>query len=411
MHKIIFVNRYFYPDHSATSQLLSDLAFDLARDGIKVNIITGRQLYDDPKTSLPRAEIVNYVSIKRIWTTRFGRSRLWGRALDYLSFYFSAGFSLWNLVNQNDVVIAETDPPLISVVAALVTKFRSANLVNWVQDMFPEVAAALNIRGMNGPAFNFMRYLRNKSLRTAVMNVVLGNLMAKRLENQGISCQKIKIIPNWADEQELIPIPAESNPLRRSWGLGDRFVAGYSGNLGRAHEFETILSSAAMLNDDPSIVFLIIGGGVQLSRLKSEVTRRHLRNFVFKPYQPRERLAQSLSVADVHLISLKPELEGLIVPSKFYGIAAVGLPTIFIGKESGEIASILSHGNCGLTVAAGDSVSLAEKLQSLCHDKALGLRMGTNARRIFEERFSRRQSTAAWRELLESCSQGITGQE
>ncbi len=383
--------------------MLSDLAFDLAKDGVNVHIVTGRQLYDDPSTLLPSTESINDVKIHRIWATRFGRGRLLGRALDYLTFYLSAGMRLLRLVDREDLVVAKTDPPLISAVVAIATRMRSARFINWVQDLFPEVAAALNIKGVNGFAFRLIRRIRNMSLRTAVMNVALGELMAECLANQKVGRDRIKIIPNWADEQELVPVPAHGNPLRIEWGLRDRFVVGYSGNLGRAHEFDTMLAAAESLREDSAIIFLIVGGGAQLDRLKTNVAKRGLRNFVFRPYQPRDKLAQSLSAADVHLISLKPQLEGMIVPSKFYGIAAVGLPTIFIGQKSGEIASILLREDCGFAVEIGDFANLCTNLQLLRNDESLRSRLGANARRAFETQFSRRKATAAWRELLKNC--------
>ena len=142
--KIVFVNRYFYPDHSATSQMLTELAFELARDGREVCVVTSRQRYEDPNAVLESRESVRGVQIHRIWTTRFGRSVLVGRALDYASFYLSSFGRLCALLRAGDVLVAKTDPPLISVVAMTATKFRGAFLVNWLQDLFPEVAMALS---------------------------------------------------------------------------------------------------------------------------------------------------------------------------------------------------------------------------------------------------------------------------
>src|SRR4029077_12500742 len=146
--KVVFVNRFFYPDHSATSQILADLTFHLAKTGIAVHVITGRQVYDDPDSTLPSNDLIQGVRVIRVWTTRFGRQNLLGRTFDYLTFYLSTAWSLFALVKPGDVVIAKTDPPLISVVAAMVVKSREAKLINWIQDLFPEVAGALNIGGI-----------------------------------------------------------------------------------------------------------------------------------------------------------------------------------------------------------------------------------------------------------------------
>jgi hypothetical protein len=155
--------------------------------------------------------------------------------------------------------------------------------------------------------------------------------MANYLSSQGIPQSQITVIHNWADGQAIQPLAAENNPLRTEWQLQDKFVVGYSGNLGRAHEFTTILEAATQLIEDPQIVFLFIGSGPQKLWLEAEVNKRHLTNVLFKPYQPRECLGDSLTVPDVHLISLRPSLEGLMVPSKFYGIAAAGRPVLYLG--------------------------------------------------------------------------------
>ena len=120
-----------------------------------------------------------------------------------------------------------------------------------------------------------------------------------------------------------------------------------------------------------SVRWLFIGDGALYERLKAAVSAQKLSNVDFKPYQPRERLAESLCAIDVHLVSLRPELEGLIVPSKFYGIAAAGRPTIFIGDPDGEIARLITKYECGLTVRQGDGAGLAEAVLELASNPAL----------------------------------------
>src|ERR1700676_2324631 len=140
MKRIFFVNRYFFPDHSATSQILSDLAFHLAAAGRDVHVVTGRQIYDDPKASLPDRETINGVNVHRVSSTQYGRGALAGRAIDYLSFYRSVRARLMEIARPGDVVIAKTDPPLTSVVALNVTRRSGAHLINWLQDVYPETA-------------------------------------------------------------------------------------------------------------------------------------------------------------------------------------------------------------------------------------------------------------------------------
>ncbi len=368
MRPIVFVNRYFHPDHSATSQIASDLAFHLASRGWDVSAITSRQRYDDARARL-QSDVVRAVSVQRVWSTRFGRAGLFGRAIDYITFYASAFFAL--LLHRDAIVIAMTDPPLLSVLAAIASK----RVVNWVQDLFPEVAESLGIR-----APRILRTLRDWSLRRARRNVVLGDLMAARMP-------KATVIHNFADAG-LAPQPRPA---------GDAFVVGYSGNLGRAHDFDTILGAMQRL---PDVRFLFTGAGAQLESVKRSAGA----NAMFRPYAPREELSAALSAADAHLVSLKPSLEGLIVPSKFYGVLAVGRPVIFVGARDGELARIIERHRCGIVVAMGDIDGLTTAIRALAKDRAEAMAMGQRGRELYLQQFAPHHAFAAWERLLVEVS-------
>jgi glycosyltransferase involved in cell wall biosynthesis len=401
--RLIFCNRYFHPDHSATSQMLSDLAFALAAHGHTVHVVTSRLRYDDPSVPLPERETIKGVEVHRVRTTGFGRGHLGGRALDYLSFYLAATLRLLRLVRAGDLVVAKTDPPLIAVPAGWVAGWRRARLVNWLQDLFPEVAGALGMDLGKGAVGSLLVWLRTRSLQVAAVNVAIGEGMRGRLLELGVAPARLAVVHNWADDERIRPLAAAANPLRREWGLGDKFVVGYSGNLGRAHEFETLLAAAERLREQDDIVFLFIGGGASMEGLRAEAKRRGTLNLTFRPYQPAERLAESLTLPDLHLVVLRPEMEGLIVPSKFYGIAAAGRPTVFVGSPDGEIAGVLSAGQAGLAVSQGNGAGLANAILRLRDDRDLREGMGRHARRLCDERFSRRAALKHWEEVLSSA--------
>ncbi len=402
--RLIFVNRYFYPDQSATSQLLTDLAFYLAAMGHDVHVVTSRLRYEEPSAQLLSAETAEGVKIHRIWTSRFGRGKLPGRTVDYVTFYLSAGWRLYRLARRGDTLIAKTDPPLISIVAAVVVWLRGARLVNWVQDVFPETAIALGVGGASGWLGRGLQRLRDASLRQAVMNVALGEKMSEYLAGRDGLHVQVTVIHNWVDDGVIVPISAERSRLRQQWGLAGKFVVGYSGNMGRAHEFETILEAAEELSSETDIVFLFVGGGNQKAYLERETVKRNLPQVLFKPYQDRENLPDSLSAADVHLISLRPELERFILPSKFYGVAAAGRPVIFIGDPGGEIGAIVRSGHCGAVVRPLESVELAMLVRKLRDDNDLKREWGRNARRLIDEKFSRKQAMTLWQGVLSSRS-------
>jgi glycosyltransferase involved in cell wall biosynthesis len=426
--RVIFLNRYFYPDHSATSQMLSDLAFFLAANGYEVCVVTSSQRYDNAAAGLAQRERVDGVEVHRVRTTRFGRDKLIGRALDYATFYFAAGWRLWRIARVGDVVVAKTDPPLISVVAAVVARWRGAKLVNWVQDVFPEVAEALSVRALAGPQAGLLRRLRNAAFRSAAANVALSEHMAAVVaQNEGVrSCidansgdhkanasiqdltPPIRVIPNWADMEAIRPVAAVDNPLRREWGLADKFVACYSGNMGRVHEFDTILGAAERLATRAgAIAFLFVGGGAQRQTLEDEVRRRALPNVQFRPYQDRANLSLSLGVGDAHLVSQLPEVEGYVYPSKLYGILAAGRPVVFIGDPQGEISLLVEREGIGVAVRQGDAAGLAEQLLRLAGDAPLREAMGARARVLLCARYDKRIAFKAWLGLLSELDGSI----
>jgi colanic acid biosynthesis glycosyl transferase WcaI len=400
MARIIFLNRYFYPDHSATSQILSDLAFHLAA-GQDIHVVTSQQIYDDPAARLAPNEIVRGVQIHRVATTRFGRSNLIGRSLDYLSFYWSMWRHIISFAKSGDVLVAKTDPPLLSVLAINAAKRRSTHLVNWLQDLYPEIAIELGVPLLKGPVGGAIAFLRNRSLRLADANVVLGTSMAARVRACGVAQNRIHVIPNWTNDEEIVPVTHAENPLRRQWELEDKFVVGYSGNLGRAHEYETLLGAADQLRDDLRIVFVFIGGGRRFDDLAHRVKERGLdRTFRFFPYQDREQLKYSLSVPDVHWISLKHSLEGLIFPSKFYGIAAAGRPVIAVTAQDSELARLVRQYECGFVIEPGDAARLVSTILLLAKDAPTRNQMGIRARAMLNANFTRQQAFTSWRRLL-----------
>jgi glycosyltransferase involved in cell wall biosynthesis len=392
---IVFVNRFFHPDFAPTGMHAADVAFDLAAAGREVHAVTGRLAYHDGGPGYAAREEVRGVRIRRVWTTRFGRGSLLGRAADYLTFYVSAFFVLARTLHRGDIVVAKTDPPLISVVAALAAWLRGARLVNWLQDVFPETAARAGVWLLAGPLGALLGALRDWSLRRAAVNVVLGERMAAEVARLAPGA-RVRVVPNWADGAAVRPIPPEASVLRREWGLEGRFIAGYSGNLGRVHDCETLLAAARLLLGEPEVVFAVVGGGHRLPHVRAA----GLANVAVRGYVAEERLGESLAAFDVHLVSLLPEFEGLVVPSKFYAAMAAGRAVIFVGDREGEIARLLAKHECGVTVAPGDGAGLAAAIRELKASPDRLRAMGERARAAFEREWDEPVALARWREVI-----------
>jgi colanic acid biosynthesis glycosyl transferase WcaI len=400
--RVIFVNKFFAPDQSATSRLLTQLTQDLQMD-FEIHVIASQQLYNDQKCRLAPFETMGRVQVHRVSGTRLGRANLVSRAVDALAFHISVGAALIRLLRSDDVVVVKTDPPLISVSVALCCKLKGARQINWLQDVFPEVAEVLGVRFARGSFGRFLRALRNASLHFASVNVVLGDRMADLVRAQCYRSQReILVIPNWADGKQIYPLATRESTLRSRWGLEGKFVVAYSGNLGRAHEFDTIVGAIRELHTlGEDVTFLFVGHGAQYEALKRAVAAHGLIDKVcFQPFQPEELLCASLSVADVHLVCLLPDLEGLIVPSKFYGIAAAGRPTIFVGDVLGEIARIVRVHQCGVAVSTGNIAGLVAAISQFKGDEQLRRLFGERARTLFESNFDRPVCTSQWRQAV-----------
>jgi glycosyltransferase involved in cell wall biosynthesis len=399
--KLVFVNRYFFPDQSATSQMLSDLAFGLADCGCEVHVVCSRQRYDEASAGLPAHETVDGVTLHRVVSSRFGRANLAGRALDYATFYLACAVRLVRILSRGDTVVVLTDPPLLSILGMLAAQLTGAHLVNWLQDVYPEVASRLGANPLPGPLDRWLCRWRDRSLARARMNVVLGRRMADVIAARGIARERIRVIENWASVPDAAPKAPSASELRGRLGFAGKFVVGYSGNLGRAHDYRTILEAAELLAAETDLVFLMVGGGAGMAALRRQAMQRRLGNLHFHPYVIRAELADSLAAPDVHLLSLLPALEGLIVPSKFYGILAAARPVVFVGDPQGEVGRIICEAQIGVTVSVGDAAGLARVLRALRDDPARCQALGRAGHRLHCGRYTAARALNEWTQTLD----------
>ena len=391
--KIVFFNRFFHPDTSATSQILSDLAFHLASGGGDVHVVTSRV----PGGEAAR-ETIRGVTVHRVTSAIVGPHGLARRALAYAGYYRGARRAARELLGPGDIAVVKTDPPMLSAVVGPPAARRGAKVVAWMQDIFPEVAREYGVPGMAGALGAFLRRKRNESLARADLVVAIGEHMADRLASEGIARDRLSVIHNWADADAIRPV--ESSALRSRWGLANEFVVGYSGNLGRVHEFDTLLGAAKRLLPRKDIRFVIVGRGPRLAEVRERVARDGLSNVTFQPHQERESLAESLGVADVHACVLAPRFESLVLPSKLYGIMAAARPIVFIGDPAGESAALLARTRCGVSVKSGDDAALASTLEALAADRPGREAMGRAGRQAFEGRFTQARALRQWSEVL-----------
>ena len=354
MPHVLFVNRVYPPAGGATGELLSELAPDLANRGWDVTVLTGPAETDGGQPA-PSSEVTaTGVRVERVGAARFTRASTWKRALAYLSLYPAF---VWRALRlpAPDVIVTKTDPPMLKVLGPLLARLTGAAAVHWAQDLYPEVAEELGVVPKGGTLAAVMRRLSTAALRGHDHVVAVGRCMHDRIVGRGVDRDAVSVIPNWPP-QSIEPVPHAHNPFRREHDLNGRFVVMYSGNMGLAHPFGPVLDAADELDDAPpdtdaaDVEFVFVGDGPRKPELQAAVRDRSIGNVRFLPFQPRERLDESLSAADLHLVTMEPELSGLVVPSKTYGVLAAGRPALFLGPQTSEAAQILLDHDCGSVV-------------------------------------------------------------
>lgn len=401
--RVLMINQVFYPDVAATAQHAHDLARHLVRHGHEVDVIASRSIYGEKGAALRATETVDGVGVHRVARSLFGKSSIAARVLDFGLFYAMAMAKALR-VKRPDVVVCFTTPPFIALLGILLRTFRGSKAVYWVMDLYPDLPVACGVMRARSPVTRVFERLNRSLLRRSDRVVVLGRCMLQRVRAKGVDHGQVTHIGVWSDQTEVAPVPRGTNPYRAQWNLGDRFVVMYSGNFGLGHDVDTMCSAAEKLKDDDSVRFVFVGGGKKKAIVEAFVRDRGLTNCVIAPYQPRERLGESLSCADLHLVTLTEGIEGIMVPCKLFGIMASERPCLFIGNPTSELALVLMEHDAGLTVRQGDATGLVSAIHSMRNDSARRRIMGENARRALGLAYSRETACEQWRSLLEEVA-------
>ena len=404
---LLFVNQHYTPDVAATGQCLADLAEHLASDGYDVEVLASRTRYGAGQVAAPAREVLNGVRVTRLAATGFGRDTHLGRIADYASFYIKVLVKLLFGARYDGVVFLTT-PPLISLAGWIARLVRGQRYGIWSMDLHPEAEVAAGMLRERSVAARVLAWLDAHAYRNADFVVDLGVYMQQRILAKGVEPSKVRTVHIWGGRDETAT-PAEQNPLTSHFGLDGRFVVMYSGNAGIVHDFGPVFEAMRVLRDDPRIFFLFVGGGPRRAEVEAFAQRERLTNFAYRDYVPRELLRHSLSVADVHLISLRQEFVGVSVPSKLYGAMASARPILFVGPARCETADAIADARCGVTIDprdGGDGVAgehLANVIRSWANTPAVRDTLGTRARCAFLERYEHRLSCAAFEGVVRSA--------
>ena len=348
-HSYVFITQVYVPDPNATGQHLADVAEELARRGHDVVVYTSNRGYDEPSNYYPRRETRHGVKIRRVPLSHFGKSSIAVRIAGGLSFVAQ---SVARAVAHRkvDAVVVSTSPPMAPFAALILHALRQVRVKYWIMDINPDQIVALGMATENSPSVRAFNWLNRQILDKADDVVVLDRMMAERINRKRDVSDKLTILPPWPAQDPARLVPHSENPFRLAHADSSKRIVMYSGNHGPSSPLTTILKAAKLLADDPRLLFMFIGGGIG----KQEVDEAVGENIVSLPYQPRAELLNSLSAADVHIVTVGDAVPGIVHPSKVYGAMAVGRPILLVGPPQNHVADIMEEHDIGWHVRNGD---------------------------------------------------------
>jgi len=345
--RILLLNLYYPPDTSATAKMAETVASVLSKEN-HVTILCGRPSYDPTERRpwrLYQVEETANLRVVRIGSTDFPRLQMKRRVLNYLT--YTALVIPRALFAPCDTVVAMTDPPFEGIIGAFVATLKRKPYFYNIRDMYPDMAIGGSIV-KPGLLARVWERLHRWALRRATKVIVLGEDMRRRILAKGVRAERIEIV---RDGAEILPVDALQPPLDPEVIQairGDRrFVLLHAGNLGFYGAWSTLVSAAKQLADD-GIGFVFVGEGAQ--RAEIEALADGARNIRFLPFFPASKIPSVLAAADAHLITVKRGLEGVVVPSKIYGILAAGKPIVAVAPR--ETDAVALGENLGFSVGA-----------------------------------------------------------
>lgn len=377
MH-ILILNEYYPPDTSATAYMAETVAKALAARH-KVTVIAGRPSYDPLETypyRLLRREIRDGINVERVGSTAYPRHKMRRRVANYLSF-LSLVVPRAVMV-RSDAIVAMTDPPIMGIAAAVVSRLTGRPLIYNIRDMYPDMAVGGDIVKA-GRFINFWERLHRWALRRAKRVIVLGDDMRDRIVAKGVSAERVVVIRDGTQIPDKLA--DQHGPVVQEIRSGFPFVAIHAGNLGFYGAWETLLQAASKVGGQ-GIGLVFVGGGANRDKLAAQA--RGITNVRFVPFHPASEIPYVMAAGDVHVVTIKRGLEGVVVPSKFFGILAAGRPVLVVAPAESDAARIVTEAKCGIAVDPEEPDAVAGALRTLASNPDELSAMGTRARKAAE---------------------------
>ena len=373
MH-ILLLNQYYPPDTSATAKMAAQVAEKLA-ERHQVTVIAGRPSYD-PDEFYPfaflRRDIRDNVTVERVASTAYPRHQMRRRVSNYLSYLALAVPRA--LAIHPDIVLAMTDPPVAGIAGAFIARMADRPFVYNIRDLYPDMAIGGDIVQPNRWVDRWEK-MHRRALHQAVRVIVLGDDMRERIISKGVSPDRVVVV---RDGASFPPSPPERNDLVVQKIRCDfSFVALHAGNLGFYGAWDSLLKAAHILrNENTGLVF--VGDGA--NRAAMEISAKPLPNVRFLPFFPIEQVPHVMMAGDVHIVTVRRGLEGVVVPSKLYSILAAGRPVLAIAAAESDAARIVRESGCGISADPDDPAAIAAAIRELRNDQNRLIQMGIRAK-------------------------------
>jgi colanic acid biosynthesis glycosyl transferase WcaI len=405
MHILLF-NEYYPPDTSATAKVAAQVAEALAQRH-KVTVVAGRPSYD-PDEFYPfaflRRDTRNGVTVERVGSTDYPRHRMRRRVSNYLTYLTLAVPRAIAL--RPDIVLSMTDPPVAGIAAAFVARRLGCPFVYNIQDMYPDMAVGGDIVR---PGFWVRRWekMHRRALKQAALVIVIGDDMRARILAKGIAAEKVAVVRNGTTLQLTAPETKDraAQDVVSEIRCGFPFVIVHAGNLGFYGAWGTLLKAAEILGNE-NIAIVFIGDGANRAALQASALNSP--NVRFLPFRPVEQVPQVMAAGDVHVVTIRRGLEGIVVPSKLYSILAAGRPVLAVAPASSDAASVVVESGCGLAADPDDPAAVAAAIRELRGDPARLAEMGRRAREA-SKKYARVTQLERFVEIIEEVARDLHG--
>ncbi|MFZ0639045.1 MAG: glycosyltransferase family 4 protein [Candidatus Acidiferrales bacterium] len=378
MH-ILLLNQYFPPDTSATAKMAASVANALSQRH-NVTVLAGRPSYDPDEHypfSFLRREQRNGITVERVGSTAYPRHQMRRRVANYLSYVSLAVPRA--LAMKTDLILAMTDPPFAGIVGAMIARMKSVPFVYNIRDLYPDMAIGGDIVRPKGWV-GIWEKLHRAALRQAARVVVLGDDMRERVISKGVDPARVVVVRDGTSVPAPVA-PSDHLAIREIRGSAD-FVVLHAGNLGFYGAWPTLLNAAKILPEN-GIRLVFIGDGANRNQL--EESSQGCRIVRFLPFRPVDEIPYVMAAGDLHVVTIRRGLGGVVVPSKLYSILAAGRPVLAVAPEDTDVARIVRREECGLVVDPDKPADVAEAIQTLKDDPARLEAMGRRARKASEK--------------------------